>query len=594
MSIPGRGALCDCAPLEGDLACNGLDDDCDARIDESTLLCGEACVDGATDEANCGGCGVVCGGGSVCVEGACACPPDRPTVCGTSCVDTDGDPNHCGMCGMVCTADPPALGACNAGVCGLGCPTGLGNCDGDDSNGCETETATDPIHCGACDRRCEFTNATMGSCVAGACRVDGCDPGFADCDADGLNGCEANLETDLTDCGGCGMVCAPANAGPRCSARVCVIEACNAGYADCDADVSTGCEAQLSSDPDHCGTCDRVCPASGAPNTEAGCASGSCEVACVAGFGDCNGMVADGCERALGTTNDCGSCGRSCAAGELCRAGVCATGRFTGATGPTFEVIRAGGGVRYPGFSDYGPAGPIDVFALTGGPVLFASLDDGLSWTRRTTPPDWDADGFFAGPAWVGENLYSIGGGAVWRYEIPTSRWTPLLTGLAATRYPQAAHDDAGHVYVLTTDARLLTYDIATNEVSYQPLGVTTVLGARLAWDSITQRLYTNPDFSGTDFYSFDPATGTLVTLPDLPATRFTPTFCSDRSGHLYVAGDNGGTLLWQYDIATSIWATLPAVLPFDHDANGACTVSDDGYLYVTDDGSRLARLGLL
>jgi hypothetical protein len=44
------------------------------------MLCDEVCVDVTTDEANCGTCGVVCGGGEVC-NATCACPaPFVPTM----------------------------------------------------------------------------------------------------------------------------------------------------------------------------------------------------------------------------------------------------------------------------------------------------------------------------------------------------------------------------------------------------------------------------------------------------------------------------------------------------------------------------------
>lgn len=159
------------------------------------------------------------------------------------------------------------------------------------------------------------------------------------------------------------------------------------------------------------------------------------------------------------------------------------------------------------------------------------------------------------------------------------------------TNWAQNTHDESGHVFAITVDDRVATYNIASNTISYQAFGmVPPATGPRLAWDG--GLLYVAPNISLPNIFSFDPATGAIVALASLPASRTTPTFCSDRSGHLYAAGDNTGTEMWQYDIATDTWTALPS-LPFDHNANGACTVTASGRLYVTDNGTRLARLAL-
>jgi hypothetical protein len=56
-----------------------------------------------------------------------------------------------------------------------------------------------------------------------------------------------------------------------------------------------------------------------------GCAAGACTVVgCAAGFGNCDGSAANGCETATATSvTNCGQCGRACAAGQTCAAGVC-------------------------------------------------------------------------------------------------------------------------------------------------------------------------------------------------------------------------------------------------------------------------------
>ncbi len=67
----------------------------------------------------------------------------------------------------------------------------------------------------------------------------GCLPNFKDCDNVQANGCEANLQTDKNNCGGCGNVCSANNiAAVSCSQGVCN-GACNAGFADCNANKLT-------------------------------------------------------------------------------------------------------------------------------------------------------------------------------------------------------------------------------------------------------------------------------------------------------------------------------------------------------------------
>jgi hypothetical protein len=221
-------------------------------------------------------------------------------ACAGRCVDGTSDPTNCGGCGLRCAGGPNGAAACVAGSCTLACAAGFANCDGLLANGCEVDTRTARDHCGACGAACVFANASA-ACVAGACGIAGCAPGFGDCDRVAANGCEASLTT-AERCGACGRTCTVAS--PVCdgAAGACV-SGCRAGEIRCgDACVNAGTDAM------NCGACGVRCAI---PNGLARCAAGACAVgSCAEGFGDCDGSPTNGCEADLRTDPaNCGRCG---------------------------------------------------------------------------------------------------------------------------------------------------------------------------------------------------------------------------------------------------------------------------------------------
>lgn len=89
------------------------------------------------------------------------------------------------------------------------CAQGYGNCDGDWTNGCETDFS-DPETCGACNINCSETvaNAFGASCKNMQCDYVGCLEAHGDCDANRANGCElSGLDTNMNNCGRCNSVC---------------------------------------------------------------------------------------------------------------------------------------------------------------------------------------------------------------------------------------------------------------------------------------------------------------------------------------------------------------------------------------------------
>jgi hypothetical protein len=322
-SFPGASARCDRGVCVRTTCGAGLGD-CDgmtANGCESTL---------ATDAANCGACGnrcVLANAAAVCRAGGCAVG-----TCNAGFADCDGvaangcevalgsDPLHCGACPVACNATNGAP-SCVAGACRITCAAGFGNCDANAANGCEVNLNTTVAACGACARPCALAHATSG-CAAGACTIASCDAGFANCDGNVANGCETDLNNTVGSCGVCGRACALANATPTCRAGACAVAVCAAGFGDCDGAAANGCETNLNTTVGSCGACGRACSL---PNATAACAAGGCTVAaCAANFGNCDGNAANGCETDLrGSNGNCGRCGTACGAGTVCSNGAC-------------------------------------------------------------------------------------------------------------------------------------------------------------------------------------------------------------------------------------------------------------------------------
>ncbi|AKU95348.1 Tryptophan synthase alpha chain [Labilithrix luteola] len=136
------------------------------------------------DSKNCGACGHACAPGQRCINNRddgkgprCLCAPNE-TLCDViKCVDLTNDVDHCGACGNRCPgwAAPNSTSVCNAGICDTQCKEGFGDCDGDKSNGCETNVMVDETSCGACGHRCD--TAAGQPCFQGACLMTECDAG---------------------------------------------------------------------------------------------------------------------------------------------------------------------------------------------------------------------------------------------------------------------------------------------------------------------------------------------------------------------------------------------------------------------------------
>ncbi len=335
-----------------------MDEVSDGPCSLPNIMCGRACVDPAADPRNCGGCGINCGSGRVCINGRCdnECPasPVRQTRCNERCTDTNVDRSNCGACGVAC----PDGQVCSAGTCQIECGARYSSCmtstaapDGGVRDGGARDAAsagpavrcadlrTDDQHCGACGNACPLGN----TCINGACELR-CPAGQSVCD-----GRCVDTMTSQTDCGACGTRCTGLQ---RCTMGSCTGMACPAGVTDC-----SGTCADLQSSVNHCGACGNACPvpqfcragrcilecptartACGArcvdvqtDRTNCGacgtvcpggqeCAMGACRLTCPMGTAACMGRCVD----LSSDRTNCGACGTTCGAGQLCAGGACA------------------------------------------------------------------------------------------------------------------------------------------------------------------------------------------------------------------------------------------------------------------------------
>jgi len=370
-------------------ACNGLDDDCDDRVDEGVLnACGqcggaprEVCndtdddCDGTTDEGvrnACGVCGPVaaeaCNGADDDCDGAIdeavvnacgGCAAVRPDICNGVDDDCDGRidnvPGTVDPLDRVCGED---RGLCRAGVetCiggqFVGCTAVFPTeevCDGNDNdcNGAVDEASR------ACGPAVDIGN--VGACRVGrqACVFTACQAGAADCDADGWsNACEGAVGPVEEVCNGLDDDCDSApdegliNACGQCGDAL--PEACNGQDDNCDGRID---EAAVCPRGYLCfyGACVQPCDSTGE------CGSG---LTCVSAWPEGRFCHPDPCAAAScpeGTVCNAASraceaacLGVVCGAGEACALGACVpeTCRETGC--PEGERCTAGSCVPDP------------------------------------------------------------------------------------------------------------------------------------------------------------------------------------------------------------------------------------------------------
>lgn len=155
----------------------------------------------------------------------------------------------------------------------------------------DTETSTQ--HCGGCGSKCPTPFNSLATCSSGSCSFD-CLGDFANCNSQSADGCETNTSSSIQHCGACSFPCAFTNATPTCVSSKCVMGACNAGFGDCDGNPATGCEVDTKTNSLHCGGCNKPCTVPA--NATAVCSSSTCSFVCKTGWRNCDANAANGCE----------------------------------------------------------------------------------------------------------------------------------------------------------------------------------------------------------------------------------------------------------------------------------------------------------
>jgi hypothetical protein len=311
----------------------------------NTQCCNSVCSNPTNDSNNCGGCGNVCStlnasmascGGSMCAwtcqSGFAHC------MAGNTGCDTNLGGTGKKLCGTTCVA---STSCCTSAECMMpptptACYNTAGTCSGVGGS-CTYTLKTGSKVCGT-----TCCNAVNGTCSA-TCTL-ACNSGYADCDGDPSNGCETNLASagkylcgtqcipNGTCCPGVGCTMPPSPAacyqmtgtcpapGGTCTytensgSQICGSTCCNAINGTCNGTCGLTCSSgHLDCNNNPTDGCETACSLAHATG---GCVGGACAISsCNSGFFDCNATASDGCE-----------CGTSCCTNPNTGGPGCTTG----------------------------------------------------------------------------------------------------------------------------------------------------------------------------------------------------------------------------------------------------------------------------
>jgi len=449
------------------------------------------------------------------------------------------------------------------GACAIeSCYPGWADCDGAVANGCEQDI-TVPDHCGSCQNQCTPDQ----KCADGAC-VASCPALTSDC-----SGTCADLGSSPGHCNVCTTTCsAPLNYRATCSAGSCGTSAvCPAGSDVCGGPCPEGncplCRP-LDSDPANCGACGRTCtvPRGGT----ASCVSGVCVPQCPPGTELCHGM----CALLRSDPANCGACGTVCAG--VCAGGTCEAAWSAIDTGGTPDDFVIDATSLY--FTDSGNAsvksvnkrGGTAVPLATGqlGPQRIAQDGAYVYWSNATDGSIWRAtkDGSAAAQMVVTsgvEGALAVDGTYVY--------WSGQNSG--AYGLQRAAKDGSG------APSRLGAVPVTT------PLVTLLVDDSSVYWGGAG-----DPNAVVNNVWQIDKTTGTVQ---GLGTSRGAMTM---DAASLYITAGSTMLLLPHYVVAldkiTHVWTTLYTIPDGSIGGYGELTV-DETYVYRTGRGSYSTNDGI-
>jgi hypothetical protein len=213
--------------------------------------------------------------------------PQGFVLCNGLCRDVTTDEQNCGGCGIGCTA----YQVCSGGRC-----TTVAGTAGVASFMAPTQATTPPA-----------TSTTSPAVATPLPTTAGCPAEKTLC-----NGVCTDLLTSNGNCGSCNYRCTE---GQKCEGGRCVLSYCLKPLTLCN-----GVCKNLYTDMSNCGSCGKVCPSPVSHGTVS-CQNGACTVTCEKDYGNCDGIITNGCESYLRfDANNCGSCGIKCPSGYVCDA----------------------------------------------------------------------------------------------------------------------------------------------------------------------------------------------------------------------------------------------------------------------------------
>jgi hypothetical protein len=260
LCVDSKCEFAECDPEFGDCDVDAgagrLGNGCETSVSFNDEHCGDcnlACeTPDGTSENTCGGDGATCQ--PTCVDDFGDCNENPRDGCETNVL---ANREHCGSCDVECL-NTNADNECVQGECVPDCDSGYESCNEDPNDGCEQSLHT-VQHCGGCDQDCSSANGGTPACPAGECTVD-CSGAYQNCNDEDeeRDGCETNTNTNPAHCGDCGEPCGDEHVEDvACSGGSCV-PTCSEGF--CVDDPDEGCTEAVGTS-DNCSECGDTCAA---------------------------------------------------------------------------------------------------------------------------------------------------------------------------------------------------------------------------------------------------------------------------------------------------------------------------------------------